>query len=156
MLRVFGLSVACGLAPAALGAQTTVTYEYVYPYNTPDLVENHYIVIETAELGVRGWYYGTSDEFDVAREGYLPGFFVAPMSDLRLDATQVTFTLRRPTRFFSSPVPLEYRDAADVPEGRLVEWSVPLPTETVRYSGSITAGAISLATSLGPREFRAR
>jgi hypothetical protein len=149
------LMAATVVAPAALGAQSTATYEYVYPYDTPDLVENHVIVLETIGDGTRGWYYGTSDEFDAAREGYLPGFFVAPMLDLVFGPTQVSFTLRRPARLFTSPVPLEYRDAADV--RGLEEWSVAqLSTESVDYSGTRSTTEISLAVPGGPRVFRLR
>jgi hypothetical protein len=147
---------AAALAPAGLGAQTTTTFEYVYPYNTPDLVENHIIVLETVGGVTRGWYYGTSDEFDTAREGYLPGFFVAPMLDLRLGATDISFTLRRPVRFFTAPVPLEYRDAARVPAGRLEEWSVALTRESVDYAGRHTPAEIALTLAGGARLFRQR
>jgi hypothetical protein len=153
--RVLVLAAAISV-PSALRAQVTATYEYAYPYNTPDLIENHFIVLETSSDGTRGWYYGTSDEFDSAREGYLPGFFVAPMLDLRLGAAEISFTLRRPARFFTSPVPLAFRDPADVPTGRLEEWGVSLPTEAVAYSGARAATEISLAVPGGARVFHLR
>ena len=104
----------------------------------------------------RGWYYGTSDEFDQAREGYLPGFFVAPMSSLALSSTTIAFTLERPDRFFTAPVPLEYRDGGAVPTGVLEEWRVPLPTASNTYEGVVRGEEIALDVPGGPRVFRRR
>jgi hypothetical protein len=138
------------------GAQVppTAVYEYVYPYNTPDLIENHFIVLDSSGGAVRGWYYGTSDEFDTAREGYLPGFFVAPISGLRLAGEAISFTLTRPARFFTTPVPLQYREGADVPRSLLEEWTIPLTTEAREYAGMLRGSEIELAVQGGPRTFR--
>jgi hypothetical protein len=134
-------------------AQTAV-YEYVYPYNTPDLVENHYVVLDSAGGELRGWYYGTSDEFDAAREGYLPGFFVAPMEELQVTGSAISFRLTRPERFFVAPVPTEYRESNAVPPGVLEEWTVPLPTGARDYAGTLGADEIALTVPGGPRVFR--
>jgi hypothetical protein len=64
-------------------------YEYIYPDNTSDLIENHYIVLKNGT----GLYYGTSDEFDEARTEYLPGFFVVPMQNLSIDNDSIRFKL---------------------------------------------------------------
>jgi hypothetical protein len=140
-------------APPNVAAQT-VTYEYVYPYNTPDLIENHYIVLDMSGPEPRGWYYGTSDEFDSGREGYLPGFFVAPMSDLEMSAGAISFGLSRPERFFASPVRLEYRSAEAVPTGLLGEWAISLPSASRRYGGGLTREAVTLDVPGGPRVFQ--
>ena len=142
------------ITPAPAVAQ--VVYEYTYPYNTPDLIENHFIVLDSEGAQARGWYYGTSDEFDMAREGYLPGFFVAEMSDLVLSETSISFSLTRPERFFTSPVPLEYRDIASIPPGLLDEWSVPLVVESRAYAGARSGGEIAIDDIRPPRVFRRR
>jgi hypothetical protein len=147
------LTGACGANSSAQTAVSSAVYEYVYPYNTPDLIENHYVVLDSAGGELRGWYYGTSDEFDAAREGYLPGFFVAPMETLRITGGAISFRLTRPARFFVAPVPLEYRDADAVPPGALEEWTVPLPTEGREYTGSRGSDNITLTVPGGPRVF---
>lgn len=68
-------------------------YEYVYPDNTQDLIENHFIVLTKNGEKISGLYYGTSDEFDDAREGYLPGFFVSPMDNLQINGETIRFVL---------------------------------------------------------------
>lgn len=131
-------------------------YEYQYEFNTPDLNENHYIVLDSVAGRLRGWYYGTSDEFDQAREGYLPGFFVAEMQDLAVSDSRITFSLRRPADFFKRAVPLEYRVATDVPAKTLERWSVWLPDRVVTYSGSMTPERITLQLVRGSRVFQRR
>jgi hypothetical protein len=155
-MRIILSAFAAALCVAGARAQTppSATYEYVYPYNTPDLVENHFIVLDGTGDEVRGWYYGTSDEFDQAREGYLPGFFVASMADLRMAADAISFTLARPSRFFTAPVPRAYRDASDIPPGSMEEWSVVLTTASRDYVGTWNADTIELRISGGPRVFR--
>jgi hypothetical protein len=144
-------------AHAALAQGTPArVYEYVYPYNTPDLIENHTIELDASGATPRGWYYGTSDEFDQAREGYLPGFFVAPMSNLMLTESTISFTLDRPDRLFVAPVPLEYRSADDVPEGLIEEWTVSLPNESRSYHGVASGDDLVLDVAGGARVFRRR
>src|SRR5574343_439635 len=60
-------------------------YEFEYPYNTENLNENHNIVLVYENGILSGKYYGTSDEFDEAREGYYTGYFVADMNNLRIE-----------------------------------------------------------------------
>jgi len=138
------------------GAQTpaVTTYVFDYPYDTPELIEDHLIVLERTATEVRGWFYGTSDEFDAAREAYLPGFFVAPMADLAVSEDAISFVLHRPDRFFASPVPLQYRRAEDVPPGLLDRWNVQVPTASSRYTGTLHDEEIVLQVPGGPRVFR--
>ena len=64
-------------------------YRYNYKHNTDDLIENHYIEFTGREV----FYYGTSDDFDEAREGYLPGFFRAKITNLKRDKGSIEFNL---------------------------------------------------------------
>ena len=84
------------------------------------------------------------------------GIFVAEMSDLVLSETSISFSLTRPERFFTSPVPLEYRDIASIPPGLLDEWSVPLVVESRAYAGSRSGGEIAIDYIRPPRVFRRR
>lgn len=68
-------------------------YEFEYPYNTENLNENHYIVLVHENGTLSGKYYGTSDEFDEAREGYYPGYFVSDMNNLRIENDSIYFAI---------------------------------------------------------------
>lgn len=69
-------------------------WEYKNPHSTENINENHFIVINIDSVSkniINGTYYGTSDDFDEAREGYLPGFFKAPIKILSFDNNSFVF-----------------------------------------------------------------
>ena len=143
-LLALGVAAAC-VRDSGPRHVATAVYEYTYEYPTPALDEDHTIVLEWTDGPVRGWYYGTSDEFDGAREGYLPGFFVAEMTALELSADSIAFTLARPDTLFAAPVPLAWRSAGDVPPGTLEPWTaVALPAGSKTYRGALAGDSIVL------------
>lgn len=136
-----------------LDTPTTGTYEYRYPHNTADLVENHYIVLDTSSGELRGWYYGTSDDFDAGREGYRPGFFVAQMEALHVGEGRITFELATPTVLFTTPVPLHQRADPAAAGGTLTRWTFPLTGARRRYAGAYDGHSIILNVDGGARVF---
>ena len=147
------VAVACVRTDSPQSASSSVVYEYVYPHNTATLNENHYIVLDSVAGRLRGWYYGTSDEFDSAREGYTPGFFVAEMENLRFSPDSIAFTLTRPDAFFMRPVPLQYRSAAELPPGALEPWAIRLPVPSRDYVGTVSPGQIVIDHEVGRMVF---
>lgn len=132
------------------------TYRYDYPMDTPDLVEDQFIVIDSVAGTLQLWYYGTSDEFDLAREGYLPAFFVAPATDLHLSADSVSFQLTvQPTEYFIDPVPRTYRSTADV-RGARADQSIfrSVPTGPKAYAGRVEGRELVLQTPGGLRRYQ--
>lgn len=90
-------------------------YEYVYEYSSEELSENHYIVLEQINDKLVGRYYGTSDDFDDAREGYLPGFYVAEIKDLKISGNNINFKLDViESDFFVNRISLNIKSAEDV------------------------------------------
>lgn len=55
--------------------------------------ENQYIAFKYEGDSLNAWYFGTSDEFDEAREGYLPGYFVSQINDLTTKEDSIFFSI---------------------------------------------------------------
>jgi hypothetical protein len=110
------------------------TYEYIYLGNTKDLIENHYIVIEKSGAGYSGLYYGTTDEFDQAREGYYPGFFVAPMNNLDIDGETIKFTLSiENENVYDKPVDLIIKSNEQAKKAGYKKWIQSMNFEPKTY-----------------------
>lgn len=62
--------------------------------------ERCFFVLWQAQGKLYGRYNGTTDAFDRGREGYLPGYVVAPMQDVKvLNDSTLSFTLSTTTPF---------------------------------------------------------
>lgn len=117
------------------------TYEYVYPYNTEYLNENQFIVLTQSNDKLCGYYYGTSDEFDKAREGYLPAFFVINMEDLAIKADSIVFTLNVDNNdFLTKAVDLTFRSTNEAIAAGYKQWDKKLETTKKKYSGFFKDG----------------
>jgi hypothetical protein len=135
-------------------ARHRVMYKYAYAHNTRTLVEDHYIVIDTIDGTARGWYYGTTDDFDDAREGYQPGFYVAPMRDLRFGRSTIAFSVQLdPEQIFTDPLPYTIRDPRMWgPTAR--RWRVTRLTGSRAYTGIVRGDSIVLQVGREKRGFR--
>ena len=136
-------------------------YEYIYEYNTKDLNENHYIVLEPDSDFVVGRYYGTSDDFDDAREGYLPGFFVAPMRQLSIQGQKISFQIElQEDELFLKPIDLSIRSSQEVDCKKNRRWiidyqpGIRLTRSSVTYKGEIRNGEFHIITKYGVRVFK--
>lgn len=112
------------------------TYEYTYPDNTSDLIENHYIVIKKTDGKHEGLYYGTSDEFDDAREGYYPGFFVTNMEDLSVENDTIRFKLNVPNeKILTKAVDLKIESFEQAKEKGYQNWPHKMTLQPKAYVG---------------------
>lgn len=137
------------------------TYEYVYEYNTVDLNENHYIILKMNNNVIVGRYYGTSDDFDNAREGYLPGFYVAEMKDLSILNNNLSFSMSlNEDELFLKPINHNTLSANEVNTTHNPRWiknyqpGLRLARNSVSFHGSITHSDISITTRHGNRMFK--
>ena len=111
-------------------------YEYVYPDNTSDLIENHFIVFSIMDSKLTGYYYGTSDEFDDAREGYLPAFFVAKMDNLEIKGDSIKFTLKVDNSdFLTRAIDLKYKSTKGAINVGYKNWGNKITTSPKNYNG---------------------
>lgn len=116
-------------------------YEYVYEHNTRDLIENHYLEFRTTNGRLAGTYCGTSDDFDEAREGYLPGFFCAVMKDLVVRGPDISFEVEvTDADMLSEPVTPLKRAGKNAP------WGAGLMYTRRAYSGRIRGDRIYIRT----------
>jgi hypothetical protein len=128
------------------------TYEFVYPYNTADLIENHYIKLFIRSGSLTGKYYGPTDEFDEAREEYLPGFFVTDLFDLEIQGDSIKFViLCSDDDFFTKPIDLKIQNSDEARNQGYTKWNVKLRTNMKKYKGSIQGDTIHIKDEIDDR-----
>jgi len=120
-------------------------YEYVYEHNTEDLTENHYLEFK----GENAFYFGTTDDFDDAREGYNPGFFMAQVDDMELDINNISFSLTvSDSILFKKPITPLYQTNGNE------RWGIGISNNTRNYKGKIIGDTITITTKdFDPRKF---
>jgi hypothetical protein len=120
-------------------------YEYVYKHNTEDLIENHYLEFKEG----MAFYYGTSDDFDEAREGYYPGFFITQINNLELNGENLTFNvIVSDSIFYKQPITPLYQTNGNEP------WGIGIRYNSRNYEGEINGDTITINTKdFDPRKF---
>jgi len=118
-------------------------YEYKYPYAS-EPSENQYIVLSEKNGKTSGFYYGTSDEFDSAREGYECGFFVVPMNQLKIDNGTIKFVLNvKNDDMLTKPVDLKITSTQEAKKAGYESWAYfgrqMRYTDPKKYSGFISS-----------------
>lgn len=99
--------------------------------------------MEKEQGSVKGYYYGTSDDFDQAREGYYVGFFVLQMQNLTLNDGMIEFTLTLTNEdIYGKEIPLQFKSGSELPKGKFKKWGIPLKFYERKYRGKILRGKI--------------
>jgi hypothetical protein len=116
-------------------------YEYKYEYNTNALNENHYIKLEEINGKTSGVYYGTSDDFDDVREGYLPGFFKANMLNINITDSNINFKVKVTNSDIYDKAITPFKNAKNNKR-----WTIGLQNYERNYFGKILANKIIVET----------
>nr|WP_321522997.1 hypothetical protein [uncultured Macellibacteroides sp.] len=109
-----------------MNSQVVGTYLWKYPIEIAStLNEDNRIVISNGNNGIEGLYYGTTDEFVDAREGYLPGYFVLRTYDLYINGDTIKFTLKpEKTDFFTKPIDISIKSSKDAAKKGYIHWDI--------------------------------
>ena len=104
-----------------------ITGTYLWKYPTVfagTLNEDNRIIIQKVNNKFEGLYYGTTDEFDKAREGYLPGYCVLNMEDLHIDGDTIRFILSpKINDFFNEYIDISIKSSQDAVKKGYTHWS---------------------------------
>ena len=112
-------------------------YEYKYPYNTEGMNENQYIAFNKNGDTIDAWYFGTSDEFDEAREGYLPGYFISRIQNLSNVGDSIFFSVSTArNQCYSERPPIGIVDE-NVLKSSYKKWHHSETRETINYEGKL-------------------
>ena len=91
-------------------AQQIYIYEeqLTYPTGTEDRC---YLIFWQDAQGIHGCLNATTDEFYLAREGYLPGYEIRPLQNIIVKQDSLSFTVEAGVEF-DNPVPLYCKEEA--------------------------------------------
>jgi hypothetical protein len=146
-------SAAAPAQPEAAASSLAGTYWYDYPHDRPELVEDHHIVIDTSGGETHLRYHGTSDEFDSAREGYLPAYFIAQATSLQLSRDSISFHLSvSPSEYVTKPVPPGVSSPAGIARADSMTYR-GIPSGPVTYTGRMDGSDLVLRTPGGERRY---
>ena len=123
-------------------------YEYVYEYNSDEWNENHYMEFKKLDGKQHGTYYGTSDDFDDAREGYPPGFYKQTMENIVITDTSVSFDLRVSNNQMLTKQVTPLKETSNNSA-----WGRGGEKILRHYSCQIKDDTITMETAYGPRVF---
>ncbi|WP_339694755.1 hypothetical protein [uncultured Roseivirga sp.] len=108
-------------------------WKFSHPDASEELKEHHYMILEQTNDDFIGWYFGTTDDFDQAREGYFPGFFVAKMENLSLVGDTIKFSLKvQEDQLYEKPIPLDKRPEDEI---NLAKWEYGITYSEREYVG---------------------
>lgn len=122
------------------------TFEYIYPYNSDKINENHYIVITKTDTVFYGFYYGTTDVFDGdSREGYDAGFFVTPMEKIEINGNEIEFTLTVPDKdIFTKSVDLKIKSSNEARKAGYKNWIQEMNYQPKEFYGVLNGDSLTV------------
>ena len=103
-----------------------------------------YLIFWKDSLGVHGCLNATTDEFYLAREGYLPGYEIRPLQNIIVKQDSLSFTVKAGIEFYN-PIPLYCKEEATAQRMGIPRWiqegAKPHVTTHI-YKGKIEANRL--------------
>ena len=133
------------IARTARGYAADSIANYLWEYDASNLHdEDNVIELRFRDsVVVDGFFWGTSDEFYSAREGFYPGFSVWRMQDIGMAGDTLTFLLdSRGTDYFSGPLALDVHSVTEALQDGYSLWR--------QYDYSYFQDSIRYTSVLGP------
>ena len=103
-----------------------------------------YLIFWKDSLGVYGCLNATTDEFYLAREGYLPGYEIRPLQNIIVKQDSLSFTVEAGVEF-DNPVPLYCKEEATAQRMGIPPWiqkGAKPDVTTHKYKGKIEANRL--------------
>ena len=103
-----------------------------------------YLIFWKDSLGVHGCLNATTDEFYLAREGYLPGYEIRPLQNIVVKQDSLSFTAEAGVEF-DYPVPLYCKEEATAQRMGIPLWiqkGAKPDVITHKYKGKIEANRL--------------
>lgn len=122
MKYIFFIFISLFVKSAVFAANMESDTLYYYQ-ECDDVSEASVLMLIQKGDSLSGYFRGTTDFFDEAREGYYPGFFSLPIQDLKMENNKISFVLNSQNyRFLNRPIEISIEDSEkQVPEG-YKEW----------------------------------
>lgn len=94
---------------------------------------------------MKGLFWGTTDEFTDAREGFVCGFFVLPISQIRQKEDSLFFTLdARKEKFFTKAIPLDITKSQEAIKKKFQLWDIYVTDSVVSYTAKVSKDSLSV------------
>ena len=103
-----------------------------------------YLIFWKDSLGVHGCLNATTDEFYLAREGYLPGYEIRPLQNIIVKQDSLSFTVKAGVEFYN-PIPLYCKEEATAQRMGIPPWiqkGAKPDVTTHKYKGKIEANRL--------------
>lgn len=130
-------------------AKMQIPDSVVYYYKAATNGESNIIELKYKDGKITdGYFWGTSDEFCDAREGYYPGFAVWPMKEIQMNDNILTFLIdSRGETYSSGPVSVEIHSMAEAFEEGYHPWMQKSRffQDTVRYTCTLTPDSLVIS-----------
>ena len=122
-----------------------VSYIYDEQLDYPTGGEDRcYLIFWKDSLGVHGCLNASTDEFYLAREGYLPGYEIRPLQNIIVKQDSLSFTVEAGIEF-DNPVPLYCKEEATAQRMGIPPWiqdGAKPDVTTHKYKGKIEANRL--------------